>query len=233
MKVCGRMVCSARNPMAADAAELKRLTEEFKSSTGFRVHSEIGNNKRSLRIVSRNRDELVLSATAASQAPGESPSGALAREELARRLESFLSSAYDLIDYTRRFCRRQYEKTEHSREIQSEIDRRFIFERDFKLAQGLRSISAHVDSIVGGRLQVSQLRTWDGWNDNQRAILEATEEDIDVRAFCESYFARLEAFYSWLWKRQSEIHSKDLADAEVLRLRAKEAYDRVFPPSPA
>jgi hypothetical protein len=221
--------------MAADAAELKRLTGEFKSSIGFRVHSEIGNNKRSLRIVSRNRDELVQSAAAARRTAGavESPSEGIAKEELARRLEGFISSAYDLIDYTRRYCRKQYEKTDYSREIQSEIDRRFIFERDFKLAQGLRSISAHVDSIVEGKLQLGQLRTWDEWNDNQRAILEAMNEDIDVQAFCEAYFARLEAFYSWLWKRQGEIHSKDLAEAEALRLRAKEAYDRVFPPPPS
>lgn len=218
--------------MAQDAAELKRLTDEFKSSTGFRVHSEIGNNKRSLRIVSRNRDEVVQSAVASRRVgSAESPSDALVKEELARRLGSFVSSAYELIDYTRRYCRRQYEKTDYAREIQSEIDRRFIFERDFKLAQGFRSISAHVDSIAEGELKVKRLREWDEWNDNQRAILEAMNEDIDVQAFCEAYFARLESFYSWLWKRQGEIHSKDLAEAEALRLRAKEAYDRVFPPS--
>ena len=62
--------------MAVDAAELRRLTDEFKNSPGFRVHSDINNDKRNLRIVSRNRDELVQSIAslqrqlAASPAPG-------------------------------------------------------------------------------------------------------------------------------------------------------------------
>ncbi len=219
--------------MAADAAEVRRLTDEFKGSLGFRVHGEMNNNRRSLRILSRNEDELIQAVAAVRRAAGESesPSEALAREELARRLENFLSSAFDLIDHTRRYCRGQYEKTDYAREIQSEIDRRFIFERDFKLAQGLRSISAHVDSLAKDRLQVKQLLAWDEWNDNQRAILGAMKVDIEVQEFSEAYLARIQDFYSWLWKRQSEIHSKDLAEAEQMRVRAKEAYDRMFPPS--
>jgi hypothetical protein len=223
--------------MAADAAELKRLTSEFKESRGFRVHTEINNNRRSLRILSRNKDELMQSVVMMKGEP--SPAQAPPADELARRLESFLSSAYDLIDYTRRYCRKLYEKTEHSKEIQSEIDRRFIFEQDFKMAQGLRYISSHVDSLSlvkadgAGRvaLQPKQLLTWDEWNDNQRGILEAMKEDIDVQEFAERYFRKIEEFYSWLWKRQSEIHATELAEAEALRLRAKEAYDRLFPPA--
>ncbi len=238
--------------MAEDGAELKRLTSELRDSPGFKVHSEISNNKRSLRILSRDLDELTQSlavlkkqaVAGPSGATNESPSLALALEELARRLESFLSSAYDLIDYTRRYCRKLYEKTDYAREIQSEIDRRFIFETDYKLAQGLRSVSAHVDSLQSSlsplrsneereapfRTQVKQLLTWDEWNDNQRRMLEAMKEDLDVQEFAERYFRKIESFYSWLWKRQSEIHSEDLRQAEELRLRAKEAYDRLFPP---
>jgi hypothetical protein len=238
--------------MAADAAELKRLTSELRSSPGFKVHSEINNNRRSLRILSRNMDELIQSvvvlkkqAVVGSPAgANESPSLALALEETARRLESFLSSAYDLIDYTRRYCRKLYEKTDYSREIQSEIDRRFIFEADYKLSQGLRSVSAHVDSLQSSlnpiqsneerdlpyKIQVKQLLTWDEWNDNQRRMLEAMQDDIDVKEFAQRYFRKIEEFYSWLWKRQSEIHARELAEAEEMRVRAKEAYDRLFPP---
>jgi len=237
--------------MAEDGAELKRLTSELRNSPGFKVHSEISNNRRSLRILSRDKDELIqalaiLKKQAVAGTPAsssESPSLALALEELARRLESFLSSAYDLIDYTRRFCRKQYEKTDYAREIQSEIDRRFIFEADYKLAQGLRSVSAHVESLQSSlsplrtgeereapfRMQVKQLLTWDEWNDNQRRMLEAMKDDIDVQEFADRYFRKIESFYSWLWKRQSEIHSEDLRQAEEMRLRAKEAYDRLFP----
>ena len=41
--------------MAVDAAEVKRLTDEFKNSAGFKVHSDINNDRRNLRIVSRNK----------------------------------------------------------------------------------------------------------------------------------------------------------------------------------
>ena len=231
--------------MAVDAAELRRLTNEFKDSPGFKVHNEIGNNRRNLRILSKNKDEFVQSVGALMKqipaGPSTSlervPSQALAAEEMARRLESFLSSAYDIIDHTRRYCRRIYEKTEYAREIQSEIDRRFIFEQDFKLAQGLRYVSAHVEALTQSKvegstactMQVKQLLTWDEWNDNQRGILEAMKEDIDVQAFVERYFAKIEGFYSWLWKRQSEIHSKELAEAEALRLRGKGSLRQAVP----
>ena len=236
--------------MAADAAELRRLTDEFKDSPGFKVHNEINNNRRSLRILSRDKDELTQAvdvlmrqaSAGSSTGSNESPASTLAAEEVARRLESFLSSAYDLIDYTRRHCRKLYEKTDHAREIQSEIDKRFIFEQDYKLAQGLRYVSAHVESLATSmghsqstgqnasyRIQVKQLLTWDEWNDNQRRILQAMKDDIDVQEFSERYFGKIEEFYSWLWKRQSEIHSREFSEAEAMRLRAKEAYDRLFP----
>jgi len=227
------------------AAELRRLMDELKGSPGFRVHGEINNEKRVLRMVSRNRDELVQALAslrrqaASSPRAAESPPLSLAAEEVARRLECFVSSAYGAIDHTRRQCRKLYGETETAKEIQSEIDRRFTYEPEFKLAQGLRAISPHVDSLLASlvrgqnapfKIQAKQLLSWDEWNDNQRRMLESLKEDVDVQALAEGYFGKIEAFYSWLWKRRSEIHAKDLAEAEELRLRAKEAYDRVFPP---
>lgn len=237
--------------MAEDGADLRRLTSELRESPGFKVHSEMNNNKRSLRILSRNKDELMQSladlkkqgVSGASMSASESPSLSLAIEELTRRLENYLSSAYDLIDYTRRYCRKLYEKTDYAREIQSEIDKRFIFEQDYKIASGLRSISAHVDSLepptilkvddrqqdAPYRIEVKQLLAWDEWNDNQRRILEGMNGDIDIQEFVERYSRKIEAFYAWLWKRQSEIHAEELRQAEEIRLRAKEAYDKLFP----
>jgi hypothetical protein len=238
--------------MATDATELRRLTQEFKNSPGFKVHTDINNAKRSLRIVSRNKDELLQSiATVKRQAVAtpamnlnDSPSLLLALEELARRLENFVSSVYDLVDYARRYSRRMYEKTEFAKEIQSEIDKRFIFEPDYKLAQGLRSASSHVDSLQPSlnpapngekgqdapyKVHVKQLLAWDEWNDNQRKMLESMKDDVDLQEFSERYFAGLEEFYAWLWKRQGEIHSEELRKAEELRLRAKDAYDKLFP----
>lgn len=238
--------------MAEDGAELRRLTSELRSSPGFKIHSEINNNRRSLRILSRNKEELMQSfavvkkqaVSGTSMSAGESPSLAFATEETARRLENFLSSSYDLIDYTRRYCRKLYENTEYAREIQSEMDKRFIFEQDYKIANGLRSVSAHVDSLgrpmnptLGDkqpetqyRIEVKQLLAWDEWNDNQRRILEAMKEDIDLEEFVERYSRKIEEFYTWLWKRQGEIHAEELRLAEEIRLRAKEAYDKLFPP---
>ncbi|MGD0636465.1 MAG: hypothetical protein ABSA72_00295 [Nitrososphaerales archaeon] len=239
--------------MAVDAAEVKRLTDEFKSSAGFKVHSDINNDRRNLRIVSRNKDELVHSVAALNKllapgpagGPNESPALALALEEVARRLESFVSSAYDLIDYTRRRCRKVYGQVDFGKEVQSEIDRRFIYEPDFKIAQGLRSVSAHVGTLQASlslapgkerakdapfKIQSKELLGWDEWNDNQRSLL-ASMEDVDIQELAGRYFKKIEEFYAWLWKRESEVHSAELAEAERLRLRAKEAYDKLFPPA--
>jgi len=185
---------------------------------------------------------------AATSLPGssESPSLALALEELARRLESFISSAYDLLDYTRRHSRKLYGQTDFGKEIQSEIDRRFIYEQDFKLAQGLRSISAHVGTLQSSlnpaqseekgqntpfKVQVKELLGWDEWNDNQRKLLESMKDGVEIQELAERYFRKIEEFYAWLWKKEGEVHAGELAEAERLRLRAKEAYDRLFPPA--
>src|ERR1039458_10065686 len=204
--------------MAVDAAEVKRLTDEFKNSAGFKVHSDINNERRNLRIVSRNKDDLVHSVAALNKqlAPNESPSLALALEEVARSLESFVSSAYALIDYTRRHCRKVYGQVEFGKEVQSEIDRRFIYEPDFKLAQGLRSVSAHVGTLqvslnvatskdrakdTALKVQTKELLGWDEWNDNQRSLLESMKEDVDIQELAGRYFKKMEEFYAWLWKR--------------------------------
>ena len=131
-----------------------------------------------------------------------------------------MSSAYDLIDYTRRHCRKVYGQVEFGKEIQSEIDRRFIYEPDFKLAQGLRSISAHVGTLQVSlnlapgkerakdapfKVQAKELLGWDEWNDNQRSLLESMQEDVDIHELAGRYFRKMEEFYSWLWKRESEV----------------------------
>ena len=129
--------------------------------------------------------------------------------------------------------------------MQSEIDRRFIYEQDFKLAQGLRSISAHVGTLQASlnlaqsgekeqnapfKVQAKELLGWDEWNDNQRKLLESMKDGVEIQELAERYFRKMEEFYAWLWKKESEVHSEELAEAERLRLRAKEAYDRLFPP---
>jgi hypothetical protein len=52
-------------------------------------------------------------------------------------------------------------------------------------------------------------------------FLNKIGKSIDIRQFVERYFSKIESFYEWLWRRQSEIHAKEIEATNQLILRAR------------
>jgi hypothetical protein len=231
---------------AADGDELKRRIQELKESPGYRIHAEINDAKISLRAVSKNKDELVKAIQVLRKQSVGIPSVDLqsgtteqALEDVARRMESFLWSAFGLLDYTRRHSQMRYGRNGLGREVQSEFDRKFVYATDYRLSQVLRNVSNHPEVLQPAArpkkdspyaIPVKQLLAWDELRDDQKKLLESMPADLDIEGYVERYWKTLQEFYGWLWKKQSEAHADELKQADELRVSAKELYDRVFPP---
>lgn len=229
--------------------EFRQLIEQIETSPGEIILNEISLIQYSLRLVARNRDELVrvLSALESPKAipliwdvkkRNELQAG---MEEVARTLHNFLSSAFSLVDHARNHTRRLYQGTEFAKEIQAEIDSRFIKDPDHNIADDLRNYVLHVrfppvtaNLHVEGQnsepestfqLSVAEMLKWDGWNATSRKALSGMGEGLVLLPFVNRYFEKIESFYKWLWNRQSELHEKEIEATNKLRARAKAIDD--------
>lgn len=225
--------------------EFKKLIEEIEHSPGQKVIEEVDGLKRGLRMVKRNKDELIKVLQVLKQ-PGITPKlWSLSRrdalhtlmEEVGRLLHNFLSSAFSLVDYMRSHRKHLYLNSEFNQEIEAEIQKRFINDDDHLIAQGLRNYIIHIGfPPVGATLHyadgdkdfnsdfnisIESLLKWDEWSGKQKQALARIGDTVEILLFAERYFKKVESFYLWLWSRQEGIHKKEIDDANQLRERAR------------
>lgn len=196
-----------------------------------------------LRIVRRNKNDLVDTLTDLQKDSKmkelfhfinkrtDQDELSIAIEEVTRKLQNFLTSAFALVDYTRRHRALISKDLEFSREIVRQINRRFKGEIDHLIAQRLRTVSVHYEIIpvnarfslntwevpdnfestdVTGRflLKIDDLLEWEQWSEEEKAMLEDSEPKIDILEFVERYFSDIEDFYDWFLKRHEMLYPK-------------------------
>lgn len=225
--------------------EFQKLIKEIENSPGHKVIEEVDRLKRGLRMVKRNKDELIKVAQVLKQPKAASELWALSRrdalhalmEEVGRLLHNYLSSVFSLVDYMRNHRKHLYLNSEFDQEIEAEIQKRFINDDDHLIAQGLRNYIIHFgfppvsavfkynagvkDYNSAFNIPIESLLKWDEWSGKQKQALARIGDAIDILLFVERYFKKVESFYMWLWSRQEEIHKKEIDDANQLRERAR------------
>lgn len=225
--------------------EFQKLIEEIENSPGQKVIEEVDRLKRGLRMVKRNKDELIKVAQVLKQpmavpklwSINQRDALHVLMEEVGRLLHNFLSSVFSLVDYMRSHRKHLYLNSEFDQEIEAEIQKRFINDDDHLIAQGLRNYILHVNFppvgatvryVAGDKdynssfnMSIESLLKWDEWNGKQKEALARMGNEIDILSFSEQYFKKVESFYIWLWSRQEEIHKKEIDDANQLRERAR------------
>lgn len=225
--------------------EFKKLIEEIENSPGQKIIDEVDRLKRGLRMVKRNKDELIKLLQVLKHPKVVPKLWSIDQrdtlhalmEEVGRLLYNFLSSVFSLIDYMRSHRKHLYLNSEFDQEIEAEIQKRFIDDDDHIIAQGLRNFILHVGfPPVGATLRyvageedytstfnmsIESLLEWREWSGKQKQALAHMGNGIDIFSFVERYFEKLESFYIWLWSRQEEIHKKEIDDVNQLRKRAR------------
>jgi len=230
------------------------LMEEIQNSPGQDVLGEIQRMQRSLNLVFGNKSSLVrvlerlqspdVSEELAQEARRDDSNRAM--DEVARLLHNFLTSAYSLVDHMRHHRSRLYVGTEFEQRIKQEIASRFTNDDHHIITQGLRNyvlhfgiapIQTHFTFKPTGRvvgegnitsnysLPIEVLLHCEEWKAHQRDALSRIGERLEILAFVETYFAKVESFYQWLWENQAVIHAEEIESSNKLRDRARTMYE--------
>jgi hypothetical protein len=226
--------------------ELSLLTEEIRSSKGQQVMDEVTRLQASLRLVGRNKVELIRALDVLKQddlilqlhAETNRPILTGVIEDVGRLSANFLASAFSLVDHARRQRLSLDDDPEFDEEVREQIERRFAKDDDHNLANGLRNYSLHHGILPitaelkviqrgveiksdGFKLSTNELLKWDRWTTKERTILAKMGKTMDVGEFAIRYFSKVEKFYIWLWGRLFEIHATEIMTTNALRAKAQ------------
>ena len=226
--------------------ELSLLIEEIRSPKGKQVMDEVARLQASVRLVGRNKVELIRALEVLKQddlilqlyAETNRPILTGVIEDVGRLSANFLASAFGLVDHARRQRLSLGDNPEFDEEIQEQIERRFAKDDDHNIANGLRNYSLHHGILPitaelkviqqgieiksdGFKLSTNELLKWDRWTTKERAILARMGKMIDVRELTIRYYSKVEKFYIWLWGRQFEIHATEIMTTNALRAKAQ------------
>jgi hypothetical protein len=232
--------------------ELSLLTEEIRSSKGQQVMDEVARLQASVRLVGRNKVELIRALEVLKQddlipqlyAETNRPILIGVIEDVGRLSANFLASAFSLVDHARRQRLSLDDNPEFDEEIHDQIERRFAKDDDHNIASGLRNYTLHHGILPvtaelkviqqgieirsdGFKLSTDELLKWDRWTTKERTILARMGKTIDVGELTIRYFSKVERFYTWLWGRQFEIHATEIMITNALRAKAQTMNQQV------
>jgi len=125
--------------------ELSLLIEEIRSSKGQQVMDEVARLQASVRLVGRNKVELIRALEVLKQddlilqlhAETNRPILTGVIEDIGRLSANFLASAFSLVDHARRQRLSLDDNPEFDEEIEEQIERRFAKDDDHNIANGL------------------------------------------------------------------------------------------------
>lgn len=238
--------------------ELQKLTSEIQQSEGERILREILNMQASLRLVRRNYQELARTIMTLQQERVTFDLHDIAKRDVLdeafeivlTQLHNFLAAAFSLVDHMRRQRKHLYAGHEFNKEIDAELQSRILSRPHHTVAQGLRSYCLHVglppiaSRVVIGRDQLEAplqfkesvfhlpshaLLSWEGWTAEAKVRLSEMPKGLAILPFVTEYFQQVEDFYTWLWRRQAELHKAQLDTANALKDKARSIYKELYP----
>jgi hypothetical protein len=233
---------------STEAKEFKKLRELIELSPGKRISDDIHQLQMSVRLLKKNKEELVTLIRILQREDivvqvwdfEHRERFYSAMEEVLRLLHNFLAAAFSLVDHMR-VHRKLYVNTDFDSEIQAQLRNRFVADDDHLIANGLRQIALHYkilpasghitwNKVQGEKvsyvLDIPKLLEWRGWNGGEKETLRKMGQSIDILEFAERYYSKVEAFYIWLWKRQAELHAKEVEETNGLIKRARALYSK-------
>lgn len=194
-------------------AKLLLLHEEIRNSKEYKLIREIRENETSFRLFLRNHRELKrllditedLSKAIKLGAKGKQDIHRIIIEEITFLLHNYVASVMSLVDHTRRLHRERIYKNNPKRlkEIQKEINKRFVNNETHQIIQGLRDYSLHRKLPVVGRamsfnaldnkpklearyfISTEPLLDWDKWKPLAKQKLNKLNSMTNIQMFLE------------------------------------------------
>jgi hypothetical protein len=153
-------------------------------------------------------------------------------EETMYCLFDFATAAFSLVNYSRNFYEKHYEKQGLMPDYRRQIETRFTKNGIAALFQRLRNLIEHVGLLGPSHVmkfdserglagsfafERDQLLAWDGWTSAAKAFLQSSGKEIDLAECIESYRASVEDFHVWFDDQRQRIHGREIRTAELIR----------------
>lgn len=169
--------------------------------------------------------------------------GVQSHRDVVRLFHNFLAAAMTLVDQTRVFMRKHYERTPIATLYQAEIDRRFKSNELHAFMQGLRNFMIHrglppstrrITFTKGGGFECGILLSREGlydyknWPPLALKFLPKQAEQINLLEVCKQYAEAVVEFHEWLDDTIKEHHGDALATLRRLQKEYEGKYGHLF-----
>lgn len=154
--------------------------------------------------------------------------------EIIRLLHNYLASVKSLVDHTRIIIEEVHGSNEFSNEYKLKKEEMFDNSALSHFVQELRNYILHkgipntfaqekfktptdsetTSSII---LDLSSLRSWNGWRSKSKEYLNAARDDIDLYEIIVSYGSLVIDFYNWFSRRQVELFRTEFEETRKLK----------------
>jgi hypothetical protein len=243
----------------ADVEDFKRyefLKEQIESSEGWKIEAGTRNLGTSYYIFMSNYNQLkngleLFDSKASSKlwAIKNRDKMDLFQTEIIRLFHNYLASVKSLVEHTRIIVREIHGSNEFSRECELKIKEifgnstlsHFIQDlRNYILHKGIprifarmkprESMKSEVTSSI--MLELSSLRSWDGWKAKSKEYLNDAKDDLNLYEIIVAYGSLVIDFYNWFLKRQEELFKEELEITQKIKDEYNKMVLKILPPLP-
>jgi hypothetical protein len=238
----------------ADIEDIKKMQSLFKqieSSEGWYIDNKTMNLSTSYYIFMSNYNKLKSALELFNRKEVRTKIWAiknrdkldLFQREVICLFHNYLAAAKSLVEHTRIVARELYEGKEFFNEYKSKVKNTFgdstlsHFIQDFRnyiLHVGIPQMMARL-SFNGSEetnsilLDLSNLKTWDGWSPKGRDYLDGLKKNVNLYEVITGYYSLVNDFYNWFLARQEELHVTEFAQFRELREEYNKLSFKLFP----
>lgn len=229
-----------------DIKKLDKLLKQMESMEGRKIDVKTGILRRSYYIFITNYGELKAALERFNSKEVRSEIWNVKNRdkldqfqiEIIRLLHNYLASVKSLVEHTRIMVREVHGGTEFSREY--ELKKQEVFENSplSHFIQKLRDCVLHtgiIDPIAEKKeansilLDLTSLRSWNGWKGKSKEYLENAKDDINLYEIIVAYGSFVIDFYDWFSIRQEELYKEELRQYDAIRREYNELALKVSP----
>lgn len=223
--------------------EYRKRIQEYESSEGYKLLSEMRALEATYEVFTGNHDELKKllidindPAVSMYMWDNEHPEQFdLFDREVRRLLHNYLAAVKSLVDHTRNLVRGAYAGTEFQAEYQARVDEGFKYEpvscfvqdlRNYALHKSLPAVSATLEfkrREEGGfhtsnafMLEVDKLKAWKKWSEAGRRYMDTLGAKTKLEEVIDAYRGIVTEFYEWFGERINKENAVVIEEVSML-----------------
>lgn len=219
--------------------KVDRLRKEIESSPGWKIHQQRKAIEISFLIYEGNFQDVCavlaymgnFSNAVKVLAQGNETQRQKVDLDLRRKLFNCLSSAFALIDHTRKFIKGYSSNPDFVAEYQKRVDKNFAKSELHRFFQDYRNYVHHyaipllTHTLQFGRdigesytcgMQKKDLLRWNQWSKLAKSWIDKQPDNIPIEENIKAHHQEIANFYTWFLSQILHIHGQDIEKANEL-----------------